>query len=173
MRIWALLLLFPVIPLSWAQTIDLGNNIVLTGEVVPFESTKHTIMRCNHPDWALPPVCLIDGRPFFGHDLDVTFPRTELAWLSVSIAEKDIALDVVGMFNPNGNAQLRPDQFRIKPSDGIDALDIIGQFSDGAGTYVAVWKVMAGGSIRTVISGSENEVAHWWHEEPYPERSKQ
>lgn len=172
MKSLAMLILMAASMLCSAQSIDMGNGIKIIGSVIPFDSTHHVITRCAVPDWSYKPVCLIDGAPFFGHDLDIALPRMQLASLSVSIEGQIVNLDVSGMFNPNGYEQLRPGQFKIEQSDGNNAIDIIGLFSDGAGTYVAVWKVMAGGSIRTLISGSENEVVHWWHEVPYPEPSK-
>jgi len=166
------LILMAASMLCSAQTIDMGNGIKIIGNVIPFDSTHHQITRCAVPEWSYRPVCLIDGTPFFVHDLDIALPRMQLASLSVSIDGLIVNLDVSGMFNPNGYEPLRPDQFKLVQSEGYNAIDIIGLFSDGAGTYVAVWKVMAGGSIRTLISGSETEVVHWWHEVPYPEPSK-
>lgn len=168
----ATLILMAASMLCSGQTIDLGNGIKIIGNVIQFDSTHHQITRCAVPDWSYKPVCLIDGTPFFGHDLDIELPRMQLASLSVSIDGQIVNLEVSGMFNPNGYEPLRPGQFKMKQSDGYNAIDVIGLFSDGAGTYVAVWKVMAGGSIRTLISGSENEVLLWWHEVSYPEPSK-
>jgi len=172
MKSHATLILMATSMLCSGQNIDMGNGIKIIGKVIQFDSTHHEITRCEVPEWSYRPVCLIDGTPFFGHDLDIALPRMQLASLSLSIDGHIVNLDVSGMFNPNGYEPLRPDQFKMMPSDGYNAIDVIGLFSDGAGTYVAVWKVMAGGSIRTLISGSENEVMQWWHEVPYPEPSK-
>lgn len=149
-----------------AQTIDLGNGIALTGKVIPFDSTKHTISRCKKFNWNYEPVCLIDGKPYFGHDLGPELPRMELTSLRVTIRGKPVTLDISGMFNPSWNVELRPDQFKARTAEG--GHQVVGLFSDGAGTYVAVWKIIAGGSIRSVLSNDESDVVHWWHKADFP-----
>lgn len=137
-----------------SQTIDLGNGIRLTGQVAAFDSTKYAITRCKVLNWKPDPICLIDGQPCFGSDLDYRMPRNHFRSLRIEINGKQTELEVTGMFNVSWDLSIHDGQFEIKPCEGGHLLT--GHFSDGAGVYVAVWKIMAGGAIRIKLEEAEH-----------------
>lgn len=139
---------------SVGQTVDLGNDIKLTGEVVPFDSTAHTVTRCKLLDWQHDPICLIDSQPYFGSDLDYRMPRNHFRSLVIEISGKRTVLDVTGMFNVSWDLSIHDGQFEIKPDEGGHILT--GEFSDGAGVYTATWKIVTGGAIRTELKQAEH-----------------
>ncbi|MBK9765460.1 MAG: hypothetical protein IPO87_19555 [Flavobacteriales bacterium] len=139
---------------SAGQTIDLGYDIKLTGEVVPFDSTAHAVTHCKVLDWQDDPICLIDGQPYFGSDLDYRMPRNHFRSLMIEISGKRTALDVTGMFNVSWDLSIHDGQFEIKPCEGGHILT--GGFSDGAGVYTVTWKIVAGGAIRTELKRAEH-----------------
>lgn len=143
------------------QSIDLGGGISITGVVVPFDSMKHKITRCDVLDSQPLPICLIDGQPFFGADLSPAYPYTEITSFEVVIKGLRIPLDVSGMFNTRGK-DLHCGRFWIRGTEG--GHELMGMFSDGAGSYMALWKILAGGSMRTLISNREEDLARPWPE---------
>lgn len=139
---------------SQAQTIELGKGINLTAEVVAFDPTQHSIKRCPILNWEPQPICLIDGKPYFGSDLDSKTPRDHFRSLAIDIAGIRTDLDVSGMFNVSSDGLIHPGQFEIAPVEGGHELN--GFFSDGAGVYTVTWRIMAGGAIRTELKEAEH-----------------
>lgn len=134
-----------------AQRIELDSGIALVGNVVPFDSTKHKIERCNFSGYT--GVCLIDGKPFFGQDQGNFLPRNQLVELTFTINGVQSKLDVSQMYNPNYENKIYKDRFTIRRF-GI-VYELTGWFSDGAGTYLVRWKIIQGKSIRTAILDGE------------------
>lgn len=118
-------------------------------ESKPFTPTQHKITTCTVLDWT--GTCLIDGKPFFGTDWET--PKSQLVEATVVInGRKDVKLDVSNMFNP-WTGEARKKDFKITEVEG--GLLIHGEFSDGAGSYVAEWLVVDGSSVRTKLQKDE------------------
>lgn len=126
----------------------------------PFVASKHQLKACPGG----PEACLIDGRLPLGTDGEV--PKTYVKSISASFKGRTYALDASQMFNAwAGRA------FEVKLRDGghfryfggrcEDRLNCIfrGLFSDGAGAFVAEWKVVNGTSQRTALTSSSDVVA--------------
>lgn len=102
-------------------------------------------------------ICLINGKPWFGTDNNIEYPKYELAELVVITPDGEILLDVSGMFNPNiHHADLRQTQFRLKKTE--KGHELTGLFSDGVGTYMAKWLIIKTSSIRLKLSNDEQDV---------------
>ncbi len=130
-------------------TIKLSNNAVLKMKLQPFTPTQHKITTCKVLDWT--GTCLIDGKPFFGTDWET--PKSQLVEATVVIGgQTKVKLDVSNMFNPWIGEASKKD-FKISGVEG--GLLIHGEFSDGAGSYVAEWLVIDGSSVRTKLQKDE------------------
>ena len=141
---------------SFTQTntteVEFDNGIKLIGIVENFDEKEHLIDTCKialNQDV----ICLIDGEPWFGSDLSSAPPKNQLVKLSININNKEIDLNVTGMFNPNFNNIIRLNQFSLEKCNIGHCLN--GYFSDGAGTYVVQWMIIKGKSMRTLISSDE------------------
>jgi len=134
------------------STINLGGGITLTSSIEKFDSSRHIFDTCGMRTQQ-PTICLIDGRIWFGADEGMELPRTQLRRLTLTINGSAIALDISGMYNPSGGNTLKKDHFKIQ-KEGQSYL-LYGFFSDGAGTYTALWKIVKNRSIRLKISNDE------------------
>lgn len=134
---------------SHGQTIDLGEDRSITGQVVPFDTSAHVITRCKVLDWKENPICLIDGKPIFGTDLNYLAPRSQLTELVLHLAGHQVSLDVSCMYNPSYEAAIADGQFDLEPAEG--GFKLTGRFSDGAGSYQADWFIINGSAVRTRI----------------------
>jgi hypothetical protein len=123
-------------------TISLGEGMSLRMTVVPFESKKHKITKCQILDWS--GICLIDGKPVFGADWGL--PRNQLVQAELRIGVKTINLDVSCMYN----IYPTPQDFTLEKVEG--GYLIKGRFSDGAGGYEAEWFVIENTSVRTRLA---------------------
>jgi hypothetical protein len=126
---------------------------------VPFVASEHHLKACSGG----PAACLIDDRVPFGTDGDV--PKTYVKSISASFKGRTYALDASQMFNAWGGraleAKLRDGRhFRYFGGRCEDSLNCTfrGLFSDGAGSFVAEWKVVNGTSQRTVLTWSNDIV---------------
>lgn len=122
------------------------SGVVLHFAVAPFDSTVHRLEPCE-PDGGH---CLINGVPMFGTDYDEPITVVESAALEVE--GHRIPLDVSGMTNA---WFVRPyqDLFHVESSgpDQPYRWAVRASLSDGAGSYVAVWEVVRGSSVRTML----------------------
>ena len=139
-----------------AQTInsriDLDKKIYLEASVMKFNPKEHKLDTCDSGlGWKM--ICLIDNNIWFGSDDGLALPQYQLTKLTISISGKKIPLDVTGMFNPTYTGKLFLRQFYIEKDQPGYAL--YGYFSDGAGTYMALWKIVKGKSMRLKISRDE------------------
>jgi hypothetical protein len=131
------------------STVEIENQIILTAIIETFDSTKHTYDTCvTGLGWKA--ICLIDNEIWFGNDSGMELPRNKLINLTIKIDEREILLDVTGMYNPNWDNEIRKDQFAIKKAEL--GYYLYAYFSDGAGTYTVHWKIIKGKSIRLKIS---------------------
>jgi len=119
---------------------DYKEDGTITMYISAFKPIEHKLGWC--PDSVL---CLIDKQPFFGTDL--TVPFNTLDKLTFAFNGIETNLDVSGMYNPwNGN-HAPMNAFKITNRGYVT--EIVGYFSDGAGSYTAKWQVIHGTSIRT------------------------
>jgi len=111
--------------------------------------------------------CLVDGHIPFGTDCSA--PTTYVKSISVEVRRKKFQLDASYMFNAWGTRHLttyegKPVTYFVGACRSKDLCYFRGLFSDGAGTFVAEWKVFQGATTRTVIS-SDEEFISLFHEE--------
>lgn len=142
------------------STVNLGGGITLTGSIEKFDSSRHIFDTCGIKT-NQPSICLIDGRIWFGSDDGMELPRTQLRRLTLTINGTAIALDISGMYNPCGGNSLIKNHFKIKKEGQVYLL--YGFFSDGAGTYTALWKIVKNRSIRLKISNDNADLS--WQSE--------
>ena len=131
-----------------------GTKLHLFASV--FDSTKHSIKYCKILDWS--GVCLIDEKPVFGTDWDI--PKITLDRAYLEINNKKIELEVTGMYNPWFREPQKKFFSVIKWAKS--GFIIRGYFSDGAGGYVAEWQIIAGVSIRTILSNDDDIVMRFF-----------
>ena len=132
--------------------LELDSAVLIQGEVIDFDSTKHTYRICDSEhgrSW----ICMIDEQAWFGSDQGMALPRNELRSLVALVHGESVALEVSGMFNPNWNNELRRAQFKVDRDGNVYM--IYAFFSDGAGTYTAHWRVSEGAAERVVLSNDE------------------
>jgi len=106
--------------------------------------------------------CLVDGHIPFG--TDCTAPSTYVKSISVEVRKKALKLDASHMFNAWGTRHLtkyegKPITYFVGACPSKDLCAFRGLFSDGAGTFVAEWKVFQGATTRTVISSDEELIS--------------
>lgn len=106
--------------------------------------------------------CLVDGHIPFGTDCSA--PTTYVKSISVEVRRKTLRLDASHMFNAWGTRHLttyegKPVTYFVGACPNIDLCVFRGLFSDGAGTFVAEWKVFQGATTRTVISSDEELIS--------------
>ena len=131
-----------------AFTIALGKGITLHLTATQFDAQKHKITKC--PDTEEAGICLIDGKPIFGTDLDL--PRNQLVKASIRIGRDVVSLDISCMYNPWFD---KPNSNNFTVKKGYGGHFISGHFSDGAGSYDAEWFVIQNSSVRTRLVKGE------------------
>lgn len=135
------------------SNIELQKNLVLIAQVENFHPRQHSIDTCVVDGVVI--YCLIDGKPWFGEQDEL--PRYQLTGLTLKMDNKNIALDVTGMFNPNiHHAELKRTQFtwrKVGPG-----WELTGLFSDGVATYMARWEIIKGAALRTKLTNEERDV---------------
>ena len=137
---------------------EFDHNIKLHMIASLFDSTKHNIQHCNILDWS--GVCLIDGAPFLGTDWEM--PKSVLKRAYIEINGKEIELETFGMYNP-WFVYTKKEFFSVEGWTESGWI-VRGFFSDGAGSYVAEWKIINGASIRTILSNDEYLIAKFYNE---------
>jgi hypothetical protein len=111
----------------------------------PFVRARHRLQRCAIGGEKV--VCLIDGRPVFGTDGEL--PDTMLARATVTLDKRRIGLDVSSMYQPRLNDRT----ITAERSEG--GCTVRACLSDGAGAYVAEWRVVSGVPLRTILSADQ------------------
>jgi len=126
--------------------LTLNDSCSLIIEISKFDSSLNKIEKCEILNWI--GVCLINDKLVFGTDFEI--PYTTLNKMEIHCSDRFIELEVSCMFNPNG-VSLVPnrEQFEIIKAEG--GFILIGNFSDGAGTYSAKWKIVANKSVRIFL----------------------
>ena len=124
----------------------LNDSITLLVKISKFDTTINKIEKCKVLNWE--GVCLINGGLVFGTDFEI--PKTVLEKIEVNINDIKIELDVSCMYDPNGSSlALNRNQFDIQVTEG--GFFLKGNFSDGAGSYSAIWKIVKNKSLRVFI----------------------
>ncbi|MDH5394983.1 MAG: hypothetical protein OEW97_01810 [Gammaproteobacteria bacterium] len=128
--------------------------------ITPFQKNDHEIKGGKDKNSCL----LIDNKPFFGSDFQI--PKYQFQKFTVVVNGKPINLDVSGMYDPwnvyEGKDYMTENNIKILPYFK-DAYLVRGQFSDGAGSYFSEWLIIGNGSIRTILSNSEN-IYNFYHD---------
>jgi hypothetical protein len=162
LRIAAVCLLasgFPVRAAAGPVSFKLPGGMAIRIVEAPFVASRHRIKSCR----GRADVCLVDGRVPFGTTGGM--PKTYVKSISASIQGRRYELDASQMFDAWGGRPVEaklPDGTRFRYFGGrcADAVNCTfrGLFSDGAGTFVAEWKIVDGTPQRTVLSWSDDVV---------------
>ncbi|RPD43438.1 hypothetical protein [Paracnuella aquatica] len=131
--------------------VQLAPKVYLLGSVGEFNPYRHKIDTCLAAGQQY--ICKIDGQSFYGIDQGLELPQTELFSLTIQIDGKKIPLNVSGMFNSTFGGGLSAGKFSLQRKGNAYYLESF--FSDGAGTYIAKWKVENGKAERVLISNDE------------------
>jgi len=153
MKYFFLLLFYPVIlcaQSTWGKT-ELARNTFVHWSTSVFKEKEHTIGICKTDDFDY--ICTIDGKAWYGGDIGMDKPRNQLVNLELELNGKRIPLETTNMFNPSFDGSLGADQFKLQQEGSHYRLYAF--FSDGAGTYMAEWKIVNGTSVRELISNDE------------------
>ncbi|MCL2860756.1 MAG: hypothetical protein FWF46_09545, partial [Oscillospiraceae bacterium] len=103
--------------------------------------------------------CIINKQVPMGTDVEI--PKTLVSSIKISYHGSVYFLDSSDMYNAWGNRPLeRKGVVRYFGGQCSDTKNcqFRGLFSDGAGTFVAEWKIIDGVSIRTVLTNSDDVV---------------
>jgi hypothetical protein len=126
-------------------TVSLSKNVVLKMRSKPVIQKNHKIATCKILDQM--GICLVDRKPVFGTDWET--PKSQLIEAMVVIDGGTLVkLDVSCMYNPWAG-QPQKKNFAVTTVEG--GLVVHGEFSDGAGSYVAEWLIVDGSSVRTKL----------------------
>jgi hypothetical protein len=138
-----------------------GNSFVLPSGVkvhiveAPFQSRAWRVEGCGPKD----KVCRIDGHLPTGTPFGL--PRAYVESISIEYGGRTHNLDSSQMYDAWGARPLeRPGVVRYFGGKCIDAnnCQFRGLFSDGAGAFVAEWRIVNGLSVRTVLTDSSDVV---------------
>lgn len=135
--------------------VDFTKSTKLYIETSDFDSLKHKITRTTINGWNA--VYQIDGQLVIGTDWDI--PKSKLDKLIFVTANDKIKLDISSMFNPWVSNYCNTHYFELKPIEGGYLL--IANFSDGAGSYIAEWRIIKDKSIRTMLSDDEGMISRF------------
>jgi hypothetical protein len=133
----------------------LPSGIELTIVETPFKRTQFRISGCASEGVA----CRINGRLPFGRT--AALPKSYVSSITISFAGATYALDASDMYDAwDGRPMEHPGSIRYLGGRCIDAKNcqIRGLFSDGAGTFVAEWRVANGQPLRTILTDSSDVV---------------
>lgn len=163
---WLLRPILLCLPVTlWAQQnintfqIQLPAQQTLAISVSKFDQKQHKLTKCGD-DYH----CLIDDKPFWGSDGKI--PKTQLSKIIFKNKNQSVELEVSGMYDPNLAAETAHKFSVVNYYD--DNWKIRGQFSDGAGSYMAEWLVVKGKAVRTIIGDPESlldSMDRWFNQE--------
>lgn len=120
----------------------------------PFDKNLFSIKDCEKNG----ETCLINGHIPFGSDLGI--PKTYVKSITVSCKRQSYSLDSSDMYNAWGNRPVELKGIRYFGGNCYDEKNcqFRGLFSDGAGSFVAEWRVVGGVPVRTVLTNSNDIV---------------
>ena len=153
MRVVIILMLLPLLAVASefqrSASLHLRPEITIELRASQFDPSQHKVTTTNSGA-----VRLIDGKQFFG--TDGSLPRTQLDSATHIVEGTKMPLDVGQMYDP-WFAVPAPESFSVTRYEGGWVLTAL--FSDGAGTYLARWRILNGTSLREVISDDEDIVS--------------
>jgi hypothetical protein len=133
----------------------LPSGVRVTVVEATFNKSLFKISGCNNGNGN--GICIINGRAPLG--TDSALPKTFLKNITVSHQKHFYSLNVSNMYNAWGSRPLEVKgvirYFGGKCQDAKNC-QFRGIFSDGAGTFVAEWKVVGGAPIRTILTNSND-----------------
>jgi hypothetical protein len=162
---FSLLLVLPALPgLAQAQrtTIAIDKKDHLTFERVPFDATGKTLKTVATPHTRQVIIGRIDGRQPFGTDGEM--PKYTLSKATVLFKSHVYHLPVSGMYNPWFGDEL--DKQFVRLTKVGYSLTIQAVFSDGAGSYLAEWKISNGSAQRTKLTSDDALVTGFFQTAP-------
>jgi hypothetical protein len=134
----------------YETTLPEGIKVSIVEE--PFDATKHKITYCEN---AVACPCKVDGAEPFGA-APCELPRHSLVSLVVTLADDSYPLDTSNMYNAwEGRPLVTGDHKSLAVQCRSGECTISAALSDGAGSYVAEWKIKDGKSRRTLLSADE------------------
>jgi hypothetical protein len=136
-----------------AFTLPSGVSLKITE--APFDKGLFKVSGCTETSAA----CLINGHVPMGAAFGL--PKTYVKGISISYQNRSYSLDVSDMYDAWGQRPLeRKGVVRYFGGKCFDQKNcqFRGLFSDGAGSFVAEWRVVDGLPVRTVLSSSDDIV---------------
>ncbi|WP_201978540.1 hypothetical protein [Hymenobacter rubidus] len=152
---------------SQAQTqrtsVAIDKKDRLTFERVPFSATGKTFKYvANKQPNGTKTLIAINGKPVFGTDGEL--PKYTLNKASVLFKRHSYLLPVSGMYNPWFGQKLDKQFVQLKKAG--DTLTIQAVFSDGAGSYLAEWKIDGDSAKRTLLTADDAVVTGFFQSNP-------
>ncbi|MDA8078292.1 MAG: hypothetical protein M0Z79_05070 [Nitrospiraceae bacterium] len=137
------------------STFALPSGVEVKIIEAPFQKSLFRIEGCSGRE----SVCRINGRAPAG--VAFGLPKTYVKSITVSFRGRSYSLDASSMYNAWGSRPLEyKGKIRYFGGKCFDDKNcqFRGLFSDGAGTFVAEWRVVNGLSVRTVLTDSNDIV---------------
>ena len=144
--------LFPTKIIAETSEYKINDKIHIKVIEKPFDPSQHKIEMCTGSDFP----CKIDG--IFPYGTAFALPSVQLTELIVTINNHSISLNTSGMYDAWGNREIENEGHKYLSVKQIekDTYSVKGIFSDGAGTFVAEWKITNNKSQRILISADES-----------------
>ena len=139
-------------PMQYESTSYLDYDVELRILTSHFRAEDHTLDTCFHSQPTR--ICKIDGQDWFGLDYGLALPKTQLDSLIFSLPGYKIALETSGMFNVSKYGACARSWNIVKQGNSYI---LSAGFSDGAGYYLAKWKIESGLGKRILISNNEDD----------------
>jgi hypothetical protein len=147
--------------LDAASTFSLPSGVRVTIVEFPFGTDSFRVSGCGSD---VQP-CLINGRIPFG--IAYGLPKTYVKSITVAYRNKSYLLNSSDMFNAWGNRPLAvKGAIRYFGGGCVDSKNcqFRGIFSDGAGTFVAEWRIVDGTEFRDILTDSSDVVDLFMHD---------
>lgn len=153
--VFGLLLALPALG-SQAQTqrtsIAIDKKDRLTFERAPFSKTGKTFRYLARKQPNEPKTLVaINGKPVFGTDGEM--PKYTLTKASVLFKGRSYQLPVSDMYNPWFGQKMDKEFVHLKVVSYTLAIQAV--FSDGAGSYLAEWKIEGDSAKRTLLTADD------------------
>ncbi|MDO7852199.1 hypothetical protein [Hymenobacter convexus] len=151
---------------GWAQaqrtTIAIDKKDHLTFERAPFSADGKTFKTINSPHDGQTILVAINDKQPFGTDGEM--PKYTLSKATVLFKGHVYHLPVSGMYNPWFGDKL--DQQFVHLTKVGSALTIRAVFADGAGSYLAEWKISGNSAKRTLLTSDDALVTGFFQPNP-------